>query len=50
MEVFLALQERLIDERAGVAPVRLGIDLGLVEPDVELRFHADDRHVQLRGT
>ena len=45
---FLALQQRPVDERAGVLPVRLGIDLVLVEPDVELGLHADDGHVQAR--
>ena len=35
-----------VDERAGVLPVRFGLISFLVEPDVELRLHADDRHVQ----
>src|SRR5256885_6097236 len=30
-------------------PERLRVDLHLVQPDVELRLHADDRHVELRA-
>ena len=43
---FLTLQQRRVDERLRMLPVRLGIDLHLVEPDVELRLHPHDRHCQ----
>jgi len=41
-----SFQQRAVDERAGMLEIRLRIDLHLVEPDVELRLHADDRHLE----
>ena len=43
---FFPRQERTIDERGGTPPILLGVDFHLVQPDVELRFHTDDRHLE----
>ncbi len=45
----LPWQQGPVDECAGMAPEGLGIDLDLVQPDIELGLHADHRQVQSRA-
>ena len=43
---FFPRQQLAIDECRGVPPIFFRIDLYLIEPDVELRLHADGRHLE----
>src|SRR5688500_20214688 len=44
VRAFLPSQHRRVDERGGIAPVHARVDLLAVHHDVELGFHAADRH------